>query len=141
MGIPVPEGEVVKRVLQFFWLTDYSGSMSGTKIATLNQAIREAIPEVKKAVASHPEVQIMMRAIKFSDDADWHVGPSSIPIEQFSWPELKVDGRTATSKAIRLLASELDVEKMPRRGYPPVCILVSDGYCTDSQEEYDSAIF
>ena len=141
MGIPVPEGEVVKRALQFFWLTDYSGSMSGTKIATLNQAIREAIPEVKKAVASHPEVQIMMRAIKFSDDADWHVGPSSIPIEQFAWPELKVDGMTATSKAIRLLALELDVEKMPHKGYPPVCILVSDGYCTDSQEEYDSAIF
>jgi uncharacterized protein YegL len=82
-----------------------------------------------------------MRAIKFSDDADWHVGPSSIPIEQFSWPELKIGGRTATSKAIRLLASELDVEMMPKRGYPPVCILVSDGYCTDSQEEYDSAIF
>jgi len=36
--IPVPEGTPVKRTLHFFWLTDYSGSMSGTKIATLNQA-------------------------------------------------------------------------------------------------------
>jgi len=140
MGIPVPEGDVVKRPLQFFWLTDCSGSMSGIKIATLNQAIREAIPEVRKAVASHPEVQIMMRAIKFSDNADWHVGPKPIPIEEFVWHELGVDGRTATSKAIKLLASELDLEKMPSRGYPPICILISDGYCTDPQEEYNSAI-
>jgi len=29
---------------------------------------------------------------------------------------------------------------MPRRGLPPVCILVSDGYCTDSEGELDQAI-
>lgn len=38
--IPVPEGEVAKRPLQFFWLADCSSSMSGNKIAILNQAIR-----------------------------------------------------------------------------------------------------
>ena len=29
---------------------------------------------------------------------------------------------------------------MPRRGLPPVCILISDGFCTDPREEYDNAI-
>lgn len=139
-GVPVPEGEVAKKPLYFFWLADYSGSMSGKKIAQLNQAIREALPEVKKAVAAHPEVQVMMRAIKFSDDASWHVGPTPLPLEQFVWPELGTDGSTATAKAIHLLASELTVEKMARRGYPAVCILISDGHCTDSKGEYESAI-
>ena len=140
MEIPVPEGEVVKRSLQFFWLTDYSGSMKGTKIATLNLAIREAIPEVRRALTSHPEVQIMMRAIKFSDTAEWYVGPEPVPLDRFIWQELSTDGNTATSQAINLLASELTIEKMPRRGYPPVCVLISDGYCTDPGEEYIKAI-
>jgi uncharacterized protein YegL len=106
----------------------------------LNQAIREALPAVRAAVAGHPEVAIMARAIKFSDDAIWHVGPQPVPLENFVWPELGTAGGTATARAIRLLASELTLEKMPRRGYPPVCILISDGFCTDPVEEYDSAI-
>jgi uncharacterized protein YegL len=138
--IPAPDGKVARRVLHFFWLTDYSASMGGKKIATLNQAIRESLPLIQKAVAAHPQVQVMMRAIKFSDEAAWHVGPAPVPVEQFFWPELQADGLTATAKAIRLLIPELSIEKMPRRGLPPVCILVSDGYCTDPEGEYDKAI-
>jgi uncharacterized protein YegL len=139
-GVPVPEGEIAKRTLQFFWIADYSGSMSGKKIATLNQAIREALPEVRKALAAHPEVSMMMRAIKFSDTAGWHVGPQPIPLERFVWPELSTAGATSTTRAIRLLATELTLEKMPRHGCPPVCILISDGACTDPEGEYDAAI-
>lgn len=138
--IPIPDGQVVRKKLHFFWIADCSDSMRGKKIATLNQAIREAVPEVQKAVASYPQVEIQMRAIKFSDDASWHVGPDPVPLEQFVWPELETSGLTATAKALRLLEKELSIERMPRRGLPPVCILVSDGFCTDPREEYDSAI-
>lgn len=139
-AVPVPEGNISQRPLQFFWIADYSGSMSGKKVATLNQAIREALPAVRAAVSAHPEVAIMMRAIKFSDSAEWHVGPGTVSIEQFVWPELSTAGGTSTAQAIRLLASEMHIDKMPRRGYPPVCILISDGFCTDPQEEYEAAI-
>lgn len=139
-AIPVPEGQVARKPLQFFWLADYSGSMRGRKIAALNQAIREAIPEIRKAVASYPEVDIFMRAIKFAEQASWHVGPEPVLLEAFTWPELESAGSTATAQALRLLAGELTVEKMPRRGYPPVCILISDGFCTDPPAEYDNAI-
>ncbi len=139
-NIPSPGGIVAKRALHFFWLTDYSGSMSGTKIATLNQAIREAIPEVRKALDSHPQVEVKMRAIKFANEAEWHVGPEPVPLDKFTWPELEIDGVTATAQAIDLLADELSLEKMPQRGLPPVCLLVSDGLCTDPDEEYIEAI-
>lgn len=138
--IPRLEGTIVKRTLQFFWLVDCSGSMTGSKIATLNQAIREAIPEVKKALETHPEVQIIMKAIKFSTKAGWHVGPEGVPIDQFTWPELEADGSTATASAVKMLTEELDIEKMNKRGYPPICILLSDGYCTERDEEYEEAI-
>ena len=139
-SIPAPEGNVVKRTLHFFWLADYSGSMDGARIATLNQAIREAIPEIQKVAATQPAVQVQMRAIKFSDDASWHVGPDPVDVEHFVWPELRTLAGTATTKAINLLASELTLEKMPRKGLPPVCILLSDGHHTGTQEEYDGAI-
>jgi uncharacterized protein YegL len=114
--------------------------MRGKKIAALNQAIREAVPEIQKAVSSYPQVEIIMRAIKFSNTAEWHVGPEPVPLEQFVWPELETSGLTSTAKALRLLAGELSLERMPRRGLPPVCILISDGFCTDPREDYDNAI-
>ena len=139
-SIPVPDGQIARKKLHFFWIADCSDSMRGKKIATLNQAIREAIPEVQKAVAQYPQVEIFMRAIKFSDDASWHIGPEPVPIEAFVWPDLETSGLTSTAQAIRLLAGELSMERMPRRGLPPVCILISDGFCTDPRDEYESAI-
>lgn len=134
------DGGVVKRNLHFFWLVDYSGSMEGSKIATLNQAIKQAIPVVRDALKNFPQVNIVMSAIKFSTHAEWHVGPDPVPIDDFFWPDLSASELTATAKAINLLSERLDLEKMGRRAYPPVCILLSDGYCTDSDEEYDAAI-
>jgi uncharacterized protein YegL len=139
-GIPVPGGEVDTRPLQFFYIVDYSGSMAGRKMQIVNAAIREAIPAVISAVSSHPNVSIMVRAIKFSNTASWHVGPVPVPINEFKWPELTSAGSTATAQAINLLASELTLEKMPKRGYPPVCILVSDGCCTEEDSAYETAI-
>ncbi|PSL43583.1 uncharacterized protein YegL [Salsuginibacillus halophilus] len=138
--VPVLEGNIAKRTLQFFWLADCSGSMKGKKISTLNQAVREALPEIKEAVSAHPEVQIEMRAIAFSNEAAWHVGPEPVALEDFVWPDLEAGGITGTAQAIELLSEELSVDKMNRRGYPPVCILLSDGYCTDDESRFESAI-
>jgi uncharacterized protein YegL len=131
---------VVKRNLNFFWLVDCSGSMEGQKMATLNQAIQQSIPEVKKALSGYPEVNILMSSIKFSNTAEWHIGPEPVPIEDFFWPELNAGGVTSTAQAINLLIDRLDIEKMGRRAFPPVYILLSDGYCTDTDEKYDAAI-
>jgi len=139
-GIPVPGGEVDSKPLQFFYIVDYSGSMAGKKMQIVNAAIRESIPAVISAVSSHPEVSIMVRAIKFSNTASWHVGPIPVPINEFKWPELTVEGATSTAQAINLLASELTLEKMSKRGFPPVCILISDGCCSEPNSVYETAI-
>ena len=132
--------EVAKRQLHFLWLVDWSGSMEGKKIAALNQAIREAMSDVEKALSNHPTVRVLVRCIRFADTAEWHIGPQAIELGQFVWPDLGVDGLTATAHAVNMLCSELDIEKMPNKAYPPVCILISDGFCTDSESEYDRAI-
>src|SRR4051794_3111683 len=117
-AVPLPQDPVkAGRELHFFWIVDYSGSMKGKKISTVNAAIRDVLPEIRKVVGASPtKVNCFMRAIKFSDDAEWHVGPQPVPVEQFVWTELAAHAGTATAKAISLLASELTLEKMPRRG-------------------------
>ena len=90
---------------------------------------------------AYPQVQIMMRAIKFADKADWHVGPQAVELDKFLWTDLDVDGQTATSQAIRMLRDELSLEKLgTKKLVPPVRILISDGHCTDPSEQYDQAI-
>lgn len=139
--IPPPYPTPVQRELHFFWLVDCSGSMRGQRIASLNQAIRESLPQLRKSLKVHPQVRMMMRAIKFNNHASWHVGPEAVPLEHFDWPEVKrVDGLTSTAQAIQMLSRELELDKMPRRGYPPICVLVSDGDCTDSFQDYNQAI-
>lgn len=139
-SIPTPGGQIARRPLHFFWLVDHSGSMAGKKIATLNRAIPEALPAIQQAAGNHPEVVVLMRAIRFADDATWHVGPDPVELDKFCWPELTTAGGTATSRAITLLADQLTESQMPKRAFPPVCVLISDGCCTDPPEDYERAI-
>ena len=56
-GIPVPEGVIARRILQFFWIADYSGSMAAEDRHSQSGHPR-GLPEVRKALASHPEVSV-----------------------------------------------------------------------------------
>ncbi|MBF0202305.1 MAG: VWA domain-containing protein [Desulfamplus sp.] len=133
-------GEASRRKLHFFWIVDDSGSMSGSKIQKVNWAIRDVLPEIEK-IGDENRLEIMMSAIKFGNDASWHVGPDPVGINQFKWKDMSGNsGCTATSKALKLLIDSLDHNKLGKRNVPPVCILLSDGHCTDSEKDYMNAI-
>lgn len=126
----IPGGEMAARPLHFFWIADCSGSMSGDKIQSLNTAIREAIPEMRNVAASNPNAQVLVRAVKFSSGANWHIATPT-PLETFQWANLSASGVTDMGKAFMLVAEQLRVPPMVQRGLPPVLVLVSDGYPTD----------
>jgi len=127
---------VQKRALKIYWIVDTSGSMSENgKITELNRAIRVCIPEIRDAAEENVEVETYLRALKFSNEALWHTGDTKVA--DFSWSDLAAGGLTATGAALRLLAEELDMDKMGRRNLPPVLILISDGEATD---DYDGGI-
>ncbi|RCX15486.1 von Willebrand factor type A domain-containing protein [Anaerobacterium chartisolvens] len=133
---------VTKRTLNVFFVLDHSQSMSDDgRIGALNTAIPSTVEALKGIEAANPNLRIKIKVIKFSDTADFHVGGrEGVDINAFTWHPLEVQGRTATAQAINLLCEELDLERMPKRGYAPVCVLVSDGYCTDPEKDYDRAI-
>lgn len=137
----LPVDEIAKRELEFFLLADCSSSMSGEKIATLNHVMREVVnTDLPEVLANQPSVQMNFRVIAFSSSAQFSMGPDPVPLENVSWQDLVANGTTHTADAINLLCTQLTAERMPKRGLPPVCILISDGMCTQGTEEYEKAI-
>ena len=127
----IPGGPLASRPLHFIWIADCSGSMGGNKMPSLNAAISGALPDMKKAATENPNAEVVVRVVKFSSGASWHVA-NPVPVEQFEWKNpLKADGVTDMGKALQLVAEQLSQENMPDRALPPVLVLVSDGHPTD----------
>lgn len=129
-----PGEELTGRILRFFWIVDCSYSMLGEKIDTLNHAIKSVIPSMKDEADNNPNARLMVRALKFSDGAVW-VDGEPIPIDDYSWNDLKADGLTAMGSAFELLKSQLTMPPMSDRELPPVLVLLSDGYPTDEYKK------
>ena len=130
-----PLGSVSRSALHFFWLADCSGSMTiQGKMQAVNNAIHECIPATREANGSNAFADMLVRAIKFSNGAQWHVEEPT-NVDDFEWQDLEAYGKTDLGAAIRLLASELTPEKMGRRALPPVIVLLSDGTPTDNWEQ------
>ncbi len=134
--MPVPGLEIAKRQLSFYYLLDISGSMTmNGRIQSLNQSVRQSIPGMVEAASSQPNAILNVHVIEFGTSAKWHTHPG-VPVEQFSWQDLKAGGATSMGKAIELLSDDLSTN-MPPRSLPPVIVLVSDGHPTDG---FDAAL-
>ena len=132
-----PGGNVKKRPLQFIWILDCSGSMDQNhKIQSLNAAIREAIPEMKDIAKNNTDADFLIRAITFSNGAQWHIS-QPVSVEDFKWTDLNAGGITDMGKAFEMVALALDEKQNPTRMFPPVLVLISDGFPTD---DYSSSI-
>jgi uncharacterized protein YegL len=104
----------------------------GGKIQALNTAIREAIPHMQQVAQENPEAAVVIRAIKFSSGAQWHIS-QPVPVADFKWADLAApaQGVTDLGKALTILADQLKVPPMTDRALPPVLVLLSDGQPTD----------
>ena len=122
---------MAKRPLHFFYLCDCSGSMSENgKIQALNQAVRDSIPFMIAEADGQPGVDLLVRVVKFSDRAEWHIG-SPTSVESFVWNDLQPEGTTLMGAAIRMVADQLKMPPMEQRALPPVIVLITDGQPTD----------
>lgn len=129
-----PGGELASRPLHFIWIADSSGSMEQDgKIQALNNAIREAIPHMRKVAEDNPNAQVLVRAVKFSNGAQWHISQPT-PVADFAWQDLPAEGETDMGKALALVAEQLKMPPMSNRALPPVLVLISDGQPTDDFE-------
>ena len=127
----LPGGPIANRPLHFIFLADCSSSMSGDKIQALNHAIKEAIPHMRDVAHGNPNAEVLVRAIKFSAGAQWHVSQPT-NVDMFEWNDLSTSGMTEMGRALFLVTDALKTPPMPERALPPVLVLISDGQPTDN---------
>lgn len=126
----LPGGAISSRPLRFYWVLDVSGSMWGAKIRALNHAVREALPAMRQAAADNPGARVEVRVLTFGTGVRW-LTAAPVPLGDFTWSDVGVDGLTDMGAALQALAVELSIHNMPDRALPPVVVLVSDGQPTD----------
>lgn len=125
--------EVARRTMVLFFLVDTSRSMEGDKIGTLNQAIEDVIPEIKKISGENADAQIKIAALAFSTGAKW-LTPAPMESESFSWNWLKAGGYTdlgAACKELNMKLSRTAFMSDVTGSFAPAIFLLSDGDPTD----------
>ena len=125
--------KIARKTMVLFFLVDTSGSMSGDKIGSLNDAIRETVPDLKDLSSGNPDAAIKIATLQFDTDARW-LYPQPIDSEDFVWNDLRVGGLTSLGNALHELNSKLSKEQFLQEAagsYAPVIILLSDGGPTD----------
>jgi uncharacterized protein YegL len=129
-----PGGELATRPLHFIWIADCSGSMAiDGKIQSLNNAIRETLPHMQTVADENPNAEVLVRALKFSSGAQWHVSQPT-PVADFKWIDLQPNGVTDLGRALNMLAEQMRIPPMSDRALPPVLVLISDGCPTDDYQ-------
>lgn len=131
---------LARRQLHVILALDCSGSMQGDRIASLNYALRTTLPELRKVAEENPEIDVRLRVLRFSTEAEWHVA-EPVAVADARWTDLAAGGETSMGAAFRLIAEALGPEAMTGRQLPPVIVLASDGYPTDDFEEGLAALF
>ena len=129
---------LARRQLHVILALDCSGSMQGDRIASLNYALRTTLPELRKVAEENPEIDVRLRVLRFSTEAEWHVA-DPVPVAEARWTDLAAGGETSMGAAFRMIGQALT--NMPGRQLPPVIVLASDGYPTDDFEDGLKALF
>lgn len=130
---------IARRQLHIFLVLDCSGSMRGDRIASLNYALRTALPELRAVAADNPEVEVRARILRFASKAEWLA--EAVPVGDLKLQDLKADGETHMGDALTMLGEALSTEALPGRQLPPVVVLASDGLPTDDVDAGLKAFF
>ena len=128
---------IVRRQMVLFFVIDTSGSMAGTKIGSVNTAIREVIPELQDIGGS--DVDLKIAVLTFANGHKW-LYPVPIPVDTFQWNNLNANGCTDLGSALKELSAKMSKDvflNAPSGSVAPAIFLMSDGEATD---DYDGGI-
>lgn len=129
--------KIARRTMVLFFVVDTSGSMMGEKIGSVNDAIRETVPDLKDLSSGNPDAAIKIAAMQFDTDVNW-LYPQPIDSENFQWNDLQAGGLTSLGSALKELNQKLSKSQFLQEAagsFAPVIILLSDGGPTDAYKD------
>lgn len=128
---------IPRRKMTLFFVIDTSGSMIGSKIGSVNDAIENVLPMIGEISDENPDAEINVAALEFSTSTHWLYDEPK-DAKEFIWQQIEANGLTSLGEA----CEELN-KKMSRNGgfmsspsgcFAPAVILLSDGGPTDNFE-------
>lgn len=136
MGLLDEAVEIPRKTMVMFFLVDTSGSMSGSSIGQVNDAMREVLPDLKDISDNNADAKIKIAVLSFSSGTEW-LTPQPEELENYKWTNLEAGGVTDLGDACKELDSKLNRQAFLQDAvgnYAPVVILISDGAPTDDFE-------
>lgn len=128
--------EIARRILPIIYVIDSSGSMSGEKIASVNEAMNDAMDLLKDISAKNPDAEIKVGVLRFASGAEW-IKPLT-DLEDYYWNDLKAGGVTDLGSALNELNNKLSRSEFLKSDVGfciPVIMFMSDGEPTDDYEK------
>ena len=130
---------IPRRNCVVFFIIQTSGGMHGMMVESINQAMNEALCDLKALQNEYPDAQIQIAVLRFSSCAEWCLLPTDV--ENAEWASLYADGLNCFGAVCDSLNSKLSrVEFMnsPSGYYAPIIIPVVKGEpCDDYQRSIE----
>lgn len=130
---------VPRRTMTLFFIIDTSGSMAGSKIGAVNDAVVNVLPMLEEISAENPDAEIKIAALEFSTTCNWLYNEPKLASE-FVWQDVQATALTSLGAACKELSSKLSRSGFMQSAsgsFAPAIILLSDGAPTD---DFDSGL-
>ena len=127
---------VPRRTMTLFFMIDTSGSMLGSKIGAVNDAVVNVLPMLNEISETNPDAEIKVAALEFSNGTSWLYDEPKLAAD-FIWQDVQASGLTSLGEACSELNSKLSRSgfmKSASGSFAPAIILLSDGGPTDNFE-------
>lgn len=134
MGILDEIVEIPRKTMILFFLVDTSSSMAGDKIGSLNEGIRDVLPDLRELSHDNADALIKIAVLDFASGTEW-VTQIPCDLDSFVWTNLSAEGVTDMGEAFTELNAKLSKDAFLKDAvgsYAPVIILISDGEPTDN---------
>jgi len=97
-----------RKILPIIYVIDTSGSMAGTRIAAVNQAMSETIDVLKDVSAKNPTAELKIGVLQFASGASWVTNEDELVfMDDFYWNDLTAGGITDLGAAMNELHKKM----------------------------------
>ena len=101
---------VPRRTMTLFFMIDTSGSMAGSKIGAVNDAVVNVLPMLDEISVTNPDAEIKVAALEFSSSCSWLYSEPKLANE-FVWQDVQASGLTSLGAACEELENKLSRSK------------------------------